>query len=57
MKEYSISCETSVRILKNWIVNAKNEIEALIEFRKVAPIGEKTKLKNLKIIERGQEKI
>lgn len=57
MKNYSISAETSTRVLKNWNFNAPNKNDALTQFKQKANIGEKTKLRNLKIIERGQEKI
>lgn len=57
MKEYNISAETSTRILKNWKIQAKDKSDALEQFKQKANIGEKTKLRNLKIIERGQEKI
>lgn len=57
MKTYSISAETSTRILKNWNFETKDKSDALEQFKSKANIGEKTKLRNLKIIERGQEKI
>lgn len=57
MKEYNISAETSTRILKNWKIQAKDKTDALVKFKTKANIGENTKLRNLKIIECGQEKI
>jgi hypothetical protein len=39
MKTYSVSAETSRRILENWIVEAKNKAEAVKLFRKKANIG------------------
>lgn len=56
MKEYNISAETSTRILKNWNFKAKDKSDALEQFKQKANIGEKTKLKHLKIIELEQEK-
>ena len=56
MKEYNISTETSTRIFKNWKIQAKDKTDALEQFETKANIGEKTKLKNLKIIEREQKK-
>ena len=50
MKTYSISAETSTRILKNWKIQAKDKTDALEQFKIKANIGEKTKLRNLKII-------
>lgn len=57
MKIYNISAETSTRILKDWKIDAINKADALEQFKQKANIGERTKLRNLKIIERGQEKI
>jgi len=57
MKTYNISAETPTRILKNWKIEAKDKTDALEVFKRKANIGERTKLRNLKIIERGQEKI
>ena len=54
MKEYNISAETSTRILKDWKIQAKDKTDALELFKTKANIGERTKLKHLKIIERGQ---
>jgi len=48
MNTYSISGETSVRILKNWIVEAKDKDEALEVFKKKANIGI-CKISHLKI--------
>ena len=56
MKEYNISTETSTRIFKNWKIQAKDKTDALEQFKTKANIGEKTKLRNLKIIEREQKK-
>lgn len=56
MKEYNISTETSTRIFKNWKIQAKDKTDALGQFKTKANIGEKTKLRNLKIIEREQKK-
>ena len=49
MKTYSVSAETTYRVFKNWIVEAKDKKSSLIKFRDLANIGNKTKLKILKI--------
>ena len=51
MKTYSVSGETSGRILKNWIVEAKDETEAEEGFRNKAKLGSR-KISHLKITER-----
>jgi hypothetical protein len=53
MKTYSISAETSRRILENWIVEAKNKTEAVKLFRQKANIGA-SKISHLVIKECGK---
>jgi hypothetical protein len=54
MKTYSISAETSRRILDNWIVEAKNKAEAVKLFRQKANIGA-SKISHLVIKERVEK--
>ena len=51
MKTYSVSAETSTRILKNWIVEAKDKNDALYAFRNKANLGNR-KISHLKITEK-----
>jgi len=51
MKTYIIDAETRLRILKNWIVEARNKTESLAVFKDKANIGT-TKLLRIKITEK-----
>jgi len=51
MKTYIIDAETSLRILKNWIIEARDKTESLAVFKDKANIGS-TKILRLKITEK-----
>ena len=51
MKTYSVSAETSTRILKNWIVEAKDKDDAFDVFKNKSNLG-CGKISNLKITEK-----
>jgi myo-inositol-hexaphosphate 3-phosphohydrolase len=54
MKTYNISAETNTRILKNWIIEAKNKDDAVNAFRTKANIGV-SKITKLKVVEQVKE--
>jgi len=50
MKTYNVSAEISTRILKNWIIEAKDKDDAVKAFRIKANIGV-SKITKLKVVE------